>query len=67
MKAIYGELTICQQLDNLIADASQPIQQIQLTAPELSKFCEETGYAFQKGARYTHRGYWITYDWDSNK
>lgn len=65
MKAIYGEPPICEQLDALIADASQPIKEIQLTAPELRKFCEETGYAFQKGAHYNHRGYWITYDWNA--
>jgi len=67
MKVIYGEPTICERLDCIIADASKPIKEIRLTASELSEFCEETGYAFAKGAGYTHRGYRIAYDWGSYK
>ena len=65
MKAIYRELTMREQLDTLIANAVLPVQEIRLTADELKKFCDESGYAFQKGCHYTHKGYWITYDWDS--
>lgn len=63
MKVVYGETTICGKLEAAITNAKQPIKQIQLTELELREFCEETGYAFQKGARYTYKGHWIVYDW----
>ena len=65
MKAIYREFTIREELDALIANAKMPLLEIRLTADELKRFCEETGYAFSKGCGYTHRGYNVLYDWSS--
>ena len=65
MKVIYEEPTISQQLDKLIAEATKPIKEFRLTAPELSLLCDECGYHFDKKMAYSYKQYKVFYDWGS--
>jgi hypothetical protein len=68
MKIVYKKPSILAKLDEAIELAireKKQIQSIELTATELSEFCEASGYAFAKGCGYTYKHVPITYDWGS--
>lgn len=68
MKIEYAEPTMQARIDQAIAQArteGRDIECIRLSAPELSRFCDEGGLAFDKNCTYTYKHYRIAYDWGS--
>jgi hypothetical protein len=60
----YKKPTILDELDEAIKrsiESGKSIESIELTGPELSKFCDALGYAFSKGCGYDYKNVRISY------
>ena len=68
MKIVYKEPSIIDKINDAISHAkynNKEIDCIELSATELSEYCELSGYAFSKNCGYTYKHYRIKYDWSS--